>query len=38
MEIGLFIIAVIVLSSWVGKVELNCIKNDYQRWKRNRRK
>lgn len=38
MEISLFIIAVLVLSSWVYQIDLDYIKDDYQRWKRNRRK
>jgi hypothetical protein len=37
MEIVLFIVAVLVLASWLYQVDLNYLKNDYHRWK-NRRK
>ena len=38
MEIFLFVLAVVLLASWLEKAELNHLKDDYARWKRNQRK
>ncbi len=37
MGIVLFIVAVIVLASLQYQIDLKCLRDDYERWKKNRR-
>jgi hypothetical protein len=37
MGVFLFILAVVLMASWLEKAELNHLKKDYEEWKRNRK-